>query len=58
MGGLLGSQANPPNGSTAGWLNCFKALMEGITLINWINSMSIKLNQMEEIEEDTMKNIV
>jgi hypothetical protein len=57
MGGLLGSQATT-NGSTAGWLNCFKALMERLSLINWINSMSIKLNQMQEIEEDTMKNII
>jgi hypothetical protein len=33
----------PTNGSTAGWPNCFKALMEGITLMNWMNSMSIKI---------------
>lgn len=58
MRAFWGESGNPTNGSTAGWLNCFKALIEGITLINWMNSMSIKLNQMLEIEEETMKNIV
>jgi hypothetical protein len=42
----FGESGKPTNGSTAGWLNCLKALMEGITFdkLDLFNVNKIKPN--------------